>query len=79
MKVHRSAVFHTLNDLFKGGSSDEEDAISPREKIQKNSSGFSNFCVRRIEQHSYGRREIEIAEQEMPGIMALRKKAKVKN
>ncbi len=79
MKVHSSAVFHTLNDLFKGGSSDEEDAISPREKIQKNSSGFSNFCVRRIEQHSYGRREIEIAEQEMPGIMALRKKAKVRN
>jgi S-adenosylhomocysteine hydrolase len=28
-------------------------------------------------QHTYGRREIEIAEQEMPGIMALRKKAKV--
>lgn len=61
---------------YSGGSSDEEDAVSPREKIQKNSSGFSNFCVRKIEQHSYGRREIEIAEQEMPGIMALRKKAK---
>jgi S-adenosylhomocysteine hydrolase len=30
-----------------------------------------------VRQHSYGRREIEIAEQEMPGIMALRKKAKV--
>ena len=28
-------------------------------------------------QASYGRREIEIAEQEMPGIMALRKKASV--
>jgi adenosylhomocysteinase len=59
------------------GSSDEEEAVSPREKTQKNSAGFTNFCVRRIEQHSYGRREIEIAEQEMPGIMALRKKAKV--
>ena len=65
--------------FFTGGSSDEEDAVSPREKIQKNSTGFSTFCVRRIEQHSYGRREIEIAEQEMPGIMALRKKAKVLN
>ena len=52
--------------------------MSPREKIQKNSVGFTNFCVRKIEQHSYGRREIEIAEQEMPGIMALRKKAKVR-
>ena len=30
-----------------------------------------------IFQASYGRREIEIAEQEMPGIMALRKKASV--
>ena len=40
------------------------------------SAGFKDFCVRRIEQASYGRREIEIAEQEMPGIMALRNKAK---
>ena len=50
---------------------------SPREKVQKNSKGERDFCVRKIEQHTYGRREIEIAEQEMPGIMALRKKAKV--
>merc|ERR1711992_466072 len=58
------------------GSSSEEDGESPRERIQKNSKGFSEFCVKRIEQHTYGRREIEIAEQEMPGIMALRNKAK---
>jgi len=57
------------------GSSSEEDDVSPRENIQKNSKGFSDFCVRRVAQASYGRREIEIAEQEMPGIMALRKKA----
>eukprot|EP00095_Tigriopus_kingsejongensis_P008462 snap_masked-scaffold18_size714446-processed-gene-3.6 protein:Tk08462 transcript:snap_masked-scaffold18_size714446-processed-gene-3.6-mRNA-1 annotation:"hypothetical protein SINV_08970" len=60
---------------YSGSSSDEE-AVSPREKTQQNSKGFSDFCVRRIEQASYGRREIEIAEQEMPGIMALRNKAK---
>merc|ERR1719315_316134 len=42
----------------------------------KNGLGSKDFCVRKIEQHTYGRREIEIAEQEMPGIMALRKKAK---
>ena len=59
------------------GSSSDEDGVSPREKIQKNSKGESDFCVRKIEQHTYGRREIEIAEQEMPGIMALRNKAKV--
>ena len=50
--------------------------MSPREKPQKNSKGSADFCVRRIEQAPYGRREIEIAEQEMPGIMALRNKAK---
>ena len=35
------------------------------------------LIVIRSFQASYGRREIEIAEQEMPGIMALRKKASV--
>ena len=50
--------------------------MSPREKIQKTERGFTDFCVRNIEQHAFGRREIEIAEQEMPGIMALRKRAK---
>ncbi len=76
----RSTSASSQDSLSSGsysGSSNEEDAASPREKIQKSASGFSNFCVRRIEQHSYGRREIEIAEQEMPGIMALRKKARV--
>lgn len=57
------------------GSSSEEDDVSPREKVQKNSTGGSDFCVRSINQHGFGRREIEIAEQEMPGIMALRKRA----
>lgn len=56
-------------------SSSEEDDVSPREKLQKNSSGFKDFCVRNIVQSAFGRREIEIAEQEMPGIMALRKRA----
>jgi len=61
---------------YTGSSSDEDDAASPREIIQRNGAGSTDFCVRRIQQHSYGRREIEIAEQEMPGIMALRHKAK---
>jgi adenosylhomocysteinase len=47
---------------YTGSSSDEED-VSPRERIQKNSLGFSDFCVRNINQHAFGRREIEIAEQ----------------
>lgn len=49
--------------------------MSPREKIQTTEKGFTDFCVRNINQHAFGRREIEIAEQEMPGIMALRKRA----
>ncbi|KAE8752764.1 hypothetical protein FOCC_FOCC000502, partial [Frankliniella occidentalis] len=57
------------------GSSSDEDDVSPREKLQKSSSGFSDFCVKNISQHAFGRREIEIAEQEMPGIMALRRRA----
>ncbi|KAK8400613.1 hypothetical protein O3P69_002437 [Scylla paramamosain] len=57
------------------GSSSEEDEISPREKSQRNSKGSSDFCVKNISQSAFGRREIEIAEQEMPGIVALRKRA----
>jgi adenosylhomocysteinase len=45
------------------GSSSDEEHVSPRERIQKNSLGFSDFCVRNISQHAFGRREIEIAEQ----------------
>ncbi|CAB3381576.1 adenosylhomocysteinase-like 1 isoform X3 [Cloeon dipterum] len=57
------------------GSSSDEDDVSPRDKSQKTSKGLTDFCVRNIDQHLFGRREIEIAEQEMPGIMALRKRA----
>uniref|UniRef100_A0A8C3XS58 Adenosylhomocysteinase like 2 n=1 Tax=Chelydra serpentina TaxID=8475 RepID=A0A8C3XS58_CHESE len=48
---------------------------SPRDKQQKNSKGSSDFCVKNIKQAEFGRREIEIAEQEMPALMALRKRA----
>lgn len=47
------------------GSSSEEDDVSPREKVQKNSKEGADFCVRSINQHGFGRREIEIAEQGM--------------
>ncbi|XP_065362629.1 adenosylhomocysteinase-like 1 [Calliphora vicina] len=60
---------------YTGSSSDDGDDVPPREKVQKNSKGCSDFCVRNINQNAFGRREIEIAEQEMPGIMALRKRA----
>ncbi|XP_059218219.1 adenosylhomocysteinase-like 2 [Stomoxys calcitrans] len=58
------------------GSSDEEE-ISPRDKTQRSTTGFTDFCVKNINaQYAFGRREIDIAEQEMPGIMTLRKRAR---
>lgn len=47
---------------YTGSSSDNED-VSPREKVQQNKDGSVDFCVRNINQHSFGRREIDIAEQ----------------
>lgn len=54
------------NILFSAsytGSSSEDDDVSPREKTQQNTKGINDFCVRSINQHAFGRREIEIAEQ----------------
>merc|ERR1719153_152713 len=80
-KKHRSrSASASSQDSFSSGSytgsSSDEDDTSPREVRVTNGSGSKDFCVRKISAHSYGRREIEIAEQEMPGIMALRAKAK---
>ncbi|CAH8480009.1 unnamed protein product [Dicrocoelium dendriticum] len=69
------------------GSSSEDDEEhqqreNPRERWLKvscratNSRGFSDFCVQKIHDASFGRREIEIAEQEMPGLVTLRSRAK---
>lgn len=59
-----------------GSSSDEDEGIQPHEKAIASGQPNPPYCVRNIEQHAFGRREIEIAEQEMPGIMALRARAK---
>jgi len=60
---------------YTDDSSDEEDSHSPRDRHQISSSGFSDFCVRNIKQAAFGRREIEIAEQEMSGLIILRQRA----
>ncbi|CAG9134166.1 unnamed protein product [Plutella xylostella] len=57
-------------------SSDEDEGIQPHEKAIAAGQPNPAHCVRNIEQHAFGRREIEIAEQEMPGIIALRARAK---
>ncbi|CAH3047057.1 unnamed protein product, partial [Porites lobata] len=59
---------------YSDSYSSDEDDVSPRERSQKNSSGGSDFCVKNIKLADFGRREIEIAEQEMPGLMLLRKR-----
>ena len=45
------------------GSSSDEDELSPREKEQRNTAGFTDFCVKNLSQAEFGRREIDIAEQ----------------
>ncbi|XP_056137943.1 putative adenosylhomocysteinase 3 isoform X3 [Lampris incognitus] len=56
-------------------SDSSEDESSPRDRLQKNSRGQSDFCVRNIRRAECGRREIELAQQEMPALMVLRKRA----
>jgi len=55
--------------------SDSDDDVSPRERDQESSKGFKDFCVKNIRYATIGRREIEIAEQEMPALISLRKRA----
>lgn len=55
------------------GSSDE-DETSPRERVLSNSKGFSDFRVKSMKSAHIGRKEIELALQEMPGLKLLRKK-----
>lgn len=79
-KIRTRSFSQSSNESYSStasytGSSSDEDDQHPREKQQTNSKGFGDFCVRNIIQAAFGRREIEIAEQEMPGIMALRKRA----
>ncbi|XP_021208351.1 S-adenosylhomocysteine hydrolase-like protein 1 isoform X3 [Bombyx mandarina] len=61
---------------YTGSSSDEDEGAQPHEKAIAAGQPNPPYCVRNIEQNAFGRREIEIAEQEMPGIMALRARAK---
>ena len=46
-------ILHQMHVLYFSGSSSDEDETTPRERIQKNSKGFNEFCVRRIEQVHY--------------------------
>ncbi|XP_020787710.1 S-adenosylhomocysteine hydrolase-like protein 1 isoform X2 [Boleophthalmus pectinirostris] len=56
-------------------SDNYEDPISPRNVVQKSSRGLTDFCIKNIKHVEYGQREIRLAEQEMPALMELRKRA----
>ncbi|KAG8132242.1 hypothetical protein E2320_010112 [Naja naja] len=72
------SISQSSTDSYSSAASytdSSDDEVSPREKQQTNSKGNSNFCVKNIKQAEFGRREIEIAEQDMSALISLRKRA----
>ncbi|KFO75930.1 Putative adenosylhomocysteinase 2, partial [Cuculus canorus] len=72
------SISQSSTDSYSSAASytdSSDDEVSPREKQQTNSKGSSNFCVKNIKQAEFGRREIEIAEQDMSALISLRKRA----
>ncbi|KAE8623537.1 hypothetical protein XENTR_v10005645 [Xenopus tropicalis] len=67
------SISQSSTDSYSSDSSDDE--TSPRDKQQITSKGSADFCVKNIKQADFGRREIEIAEQEMMALISLRKRA----
>ncbi|XP_026880354.2 adenosylhomocysteinase like 2a isoform X1 [Electrophorus electricus] len=56
-------------------SESSEGKTSPRYMEQVNSKGSKDFCIKNIRQAAFGRKEIEMAEQEMMALMTLRRAA----
>ncbi|VDP69878.1 unnamed protein product [Echinostoma caproni] len=76
VKIDRRVYMQQYTSSLSSISTDRDDCDTLRLcKTVTNSRGFNDFCVQKIRQASFGRREIEIAEQEMPGLVALRKRA----
>ncbi|XP_051525160.1 S-adenosylhomocysteine hydrolase-like protein 1 isoform X2 [Myxocyprinus asiaticus] len=72
------SISQSSTDSYSSAASytdSSDDETSPREKSQVNSKGSSDFCVKNIKQSEFGRREIEIAEQDMSALISLRKRA----
>ena len=63
MAVPQRLTFCDRSTASYTGSSSDEDDISPREKSQTAGDGFTDFCIKNVQQAAFGRREIEIAEQ----------------
>ncbi|XP_066504866.1 adenosylhomocysteinase like 2a isoform X2 [Hoplias malabaricus] len=69
------SLSHSSADNPSSDPENSEDVPSLRNKEQWNSNGSNDFCIRNIHKAAFGRREIEMAEQEMPALMILRKAA----
>uniref|UniRef100_A0A8C8MAF0 S-adenosyl-L-homocysteine hydrolase NAD binding domain-containing protein n=1 Tax=Oncorhynchus tshawytscha TaxID=74940 RepID=A0A8C8MAF0_ONCTS len=72
------SISQSSTDSYSSAASytdSSDDETSPRDKTQLNSKGTSDFCVKNIKQAEFGRREIEIAEQDMSALISLRKRA----
>ncbi|KAJ8360641.1 hypothetical protein SKAU_G00171660 [Synaphobranchus kaupii] len=72
------SISQSSTDSYSSAASytdSSDDESSPRDKSQVNSKGTSDFCVKNIKQAEFGRREIEIAEQDMSALISLRKRA----
>ncbi|MBN3287276.1 SQOR protein, partial [Polyodon spathula] len=67
--------YRKIMHLAASYTDSSDDETSPRDKTQVNSKGNSDFCVKSIKQAEFGRREIEIAEQDMSSLISLRKRA----
>lgn len=74
-KTVRSMSQASTDSFISVQSDSSEDESSPRDKHQKTAKGLSDFCIKNINQADFGRKEIEMAEQEMPALMNLRKRA----
>uniref|UniRef100_A0A3B4BMA1 S-adenosyl-L-homocysteine hydrolase NAD binding domain-containing protein n=1 Tax=Periophthalmus magnuspinnatus TaxID=409849 RepID=A0A3B4BMA1_9GOBI len=72
------SISQSSTDSYSSAASytdSSDDETTPREKTQTNSRGSNDFCVKNIKQAEFGRREIEIAEQDMSALISLRKRA----
>ncbi|XP_061578080.1 S-adenosylhomocysteine hydrolase-like protein 1 isoform X2 [Cololabis saira] len=72
--LSRSNSQRSAESFSSGGSDTAKDESSPRNKQQKSSKGFTDFCIKNINRAEFGRREIEMAQQDMPALMILRKR-----
>ncbi|KAK7896205.1 hypothetical protein WMY93_021530 [Mugilogobius chulae] len=73
-KTPQLSLSHSYKEAHLVNCDNYEDR-SPRNIVQKTSRGLTDFCIKNIKHVESGRKEIRLAEQEMPALMELRRKA----